>query len=72
MKVGLEWKCKFAIYIVAYCAKWLLTKHLKEVHGLVVEKAKLGRPSTSEGGPRHQDHAKMNIHILRDVMAMQR
>jgi hypothetical protein len=31
----------------------LLTKHLKEVHGLVAEKAKLRRLSTFTGGPRH-------------------
>jgi len=46
-KVGSKWKCKVSTYIVAYCAKWLLTKHLKEVHGLVAEKAKPGRSSTS-------------------------
>jgi len=57
---------------LAYCAKWLFTKHLKEVHGLVVEKAKLGRLSTFERGPRHQDHVKMNARILGDAMAMQR
>jgi hypothetical protein len=51
MKVGSKWKCKVGICIVAYCGKWLLTKHFKEVHGLVVEKAKPGRPSTSERGP---------------------
>jgi hypothetical protein len=45
-KVGSKWKCKVYICIIAYCAKWLLTKHLKEVHGLVVEKAKLKRLST--------------------------
>jgi hypothetical protein len=71
-KVGSKWKCKVGTYIVAYCAKWLLTKHLKEVHGLVVEKSKLGRPSTSIGGPRHQDHAEMNVRILINVMAVQR
>jgi hypothetical protein len=38
----------------------------------VVEKAKPGRPSTSVGGPRHQDHAKMNAHILGNAMAVQR
>ncbi len=53
MKVGWKWKCKVGICIVAYCAKWLLTKHLKEVHGLVAEKAKLRRLSTFTGGPRH-------------------
>ncbi len=42
------------------------------MHGLVVEKAKLGRPSTYEISPRHQDHVKMNIRILGDVVAMQR
>jgi hypothetical protein len=47
-------------------------KHLKEVHGLVVKKVKLGRPSTFEGGLRHQDHAKMNTHILGNAMAMLR
>ncbi len=52
--------------------KWLLTKQLKEVHGLVVEKVKHGKFSTFERGPQHQDHTKMNIHILGDAMAMQR
>jgi hypothetical protein len=70
-KVGSKWKCKVHNYIVAYCAKWLLTAHLKEVHGLVVEKSKPRRPSTA-GGPRHQDHGKMNAHILGDAMAVQR
>jgi hypothetical protein len=51
MKVGLKWKCKVGMYTIAYCAKWVLTKHLKEVHGLMVENAKLGRPSISEGSP---------------------
>jgi hypothetical protein len=50
----------------------LLTKHLKEVHGLVAEKSKPGRPSTSAGGPQHQDHAKMNDRILGNAMAVQR
>jgi hypothetical protein len=36
------------------------------------EKAKLGRPSTFEGGLRHKDHVKMNTHILGDAMAMLR
>jgi hypothetical protein len=39
---------------------------------LVVEKAKHERPSTSAGGLRHQDHAKMNACILGNAMAMQR
>jgi hypothetical protein len=55
IKVGSKWKCKVSICIVTYRAKWLLTKHLKEVHGLVVEKAKPRRPSIFELGPRHQD-----------------
>ncbi len=71
-KVGSKWKCKVGTCTIAYCAKWLLTKHLKEVHGLVVEKAKPGRFSTSAEGPRHQDHAKMNARILGNAMAMQR
>jgi hypothetical protein len=50
-KVGLKWKCKVNICIVAYYDKWLLIKHLKEVHGLVVKKAKFERPSTSKRGP---------------------
>jgi hypothetical protein len=37
-KVGLKWKCKVGTCIITYCAKWLLTKHLKEVHDLVAEK----------------------------------
>jgi hypothetical protein len=48
--VGSEWKCKVGTYIVAYCANWLLTIQ-KEVHGLVVEKAKPRRFSNFEGGP---------------------
>ncbi len=38
----------------------------------MAKKAKPRRPSTSAGGPRHQDHAKMNAHILRNAMAVQR
>jgi len=71
-KVGSKWKCKVGNCTVTYCAKWLLTKHLKEVHGLVVEKSKLGRPSTAVGGARHQDHAKMNARILGNAMAVQK
>jgi hypothetical protein len=50
----------------------MLTKHLKKVHGLVVKKAKPGRPSTSVKSPRHQDHAKMNARILGNAMVVQR
>ncbi len=71
-KVGSKWKCKVHNCTVAYCAKWLLTKHLKEVHGLVAEKSKPGRPSIVAGGPRHQDHAKMNARILGNAMAVQK
>jgi len=45
---------------------------LKEVHGLVPEKAKPGRPSTFIGGPQHQDHGKMNARILGNAQAVQR
>jgi hypothetical protein len=72
LKVRSKWKCKVSICIVTYYAKWLLTKHLKEVHGLVVEKAKPRKLSTSKRGTQHQDHVKMNDHILGDVMAVQR
>jgi hypothetical protein len=71
-KVGSKWKCKVGTCIVAYCAKWLLTKHLKEVHNLVAKKSKPGRPLTFVGGPQHQDHAKMNARILGNAMAVQR
>ncbi len=71
-KVGSKWKCKVGTCIIAYCVKWLLTKHLAQVHGLVAKKSKPGRPSTSAGGPRHQDHAKMYARILGDAMAVQR
>jgi hypothetical protein len=70
MKVGSKWKCKVGTYIVAYFARWLLTKHLKELHGLMLEMAKLGRPPTFEKGSRHQNHVKMNTHILGDAMAV--
>jgi hypothetical protein len=49
-----------------------LTKHLKEVHGLMVEKAKPRKFSTSGRGPWHQDHAKMNVRILGNAMDVQR
>ncbi len=45
---------------------------MAQVHGLVAKKSKLGRPSTFAGGPRHQNHAKMNDHILGDAMVVQR
>jgi len=70
--VGSKWKCKVGNYTVAYCAKWLLIKHLKEVHGLVAEKSKPGRLSTAAGSLRHQDHAKMNVRILGNAMDVQR
>ncbi len=38
----------------------------------MVEKAKPVRPSTSTGGPQHQDHGKMNARILGNAPAMQR
>ncbi len=67
-----KWNCKVGNCTVADCAKWLLTKHLKEVHGLVAEKSKPGKPSTAAGAPRHQDHAKMNVRILGNAMVVQR
>ncbi len=70
--VGSKWRCKVGTCTITYYAKWLLSKHLKEVHGLVKEKAKLGRPSIVAGGPRHQEHAKMNARILGNAMAVQR
>jgi hypothetical protein len=69
-KVGSKWKCKVGNCTVAYCAKWLLTKHLKEVHGLVVEKSRPRKPSIATRGPRHQDHAKMIARILGNAMAV--
>jgi len=69
-KVGSKWKCKVSNCNVAYCAKWLLTKHLKEMHGLVVEKSKLGRPLTDAGGPQHEDDAKMIARILGNAMVV--
>ncbi len=36
------------------------------------EKSKPGRPLISSGGPRHQDHVKMNVRILRNAMAVRR
>jgi hypothetical protein len=71
-KVGSKWKCKVGNCTVAYYAKWLLTKHLKEVHGLVAEKSKPRRPSTVGGGLQHQNHAKINARILGNAMAVQR
>jgi hypothetical protein len=65
-------ECKVGICIVTYYAKWLLTKHSKEVHGLVTKKAKFGRPSIYEGGAWPQNHVKMNARILRNAMAVQR
>jgi hypothetical protein len=67
-KVGSKWKCKAGTYIVAYYAKWLLIKHLKEVHGSVAKKAKPKKPSTFERGLRHQDHVKMNVRNLGNAM----
>jgi len=42
------------------------------VHGLVVEKAKPGRPSAFVGGLRHQDHGKMNVRISENAQVVQR
>jgi len=48
-KDGSKWQCKVDNCIIAYDVTWLLTKHLKKVHGLMAEKAKRRRPSTSKG-----------------------
>jgi len=69
--LGPNGSAKLAIAL-SHIVKWLLTKHLKEVHGLVAEKSKPGRPSTVAGGFRHQDHAKMNVRILGNAMVVQR
>jgi len=50
----------------------LLTKHLKEVNGLVAKKAKPRRPSTFERGPQHQEHVKTNVRTMGNVMVVQR
>jgi hypothetical protein len=49
-----------------------LTKHLKEVLGLMAKKVKSGRLSTFERSPQHQNYAKMNVRILRNVMAVRK
>jgi hypothetical protein len=36
----------------------------------MAKKPKYERPSTFEKGLQHQNHAKMNIHILGNAMAM--
>jgi len=51
IKDGSKWQFKVDICIIAYSTKWLLTKHLREVHDLMVENPKLGRPSMSKGSP---------------------
>ncbi len=38
----------------------------------MAKKVKPGRPSTFKGGFQHQGHAKMNVRILGDAMAVQR
>jgi hypothetical protein len=48
MKVGPKWKCKVGICIVAYFAKWFLTKHLKKVHRLMTKNAKPRKLSISK------------------------
>ncbi len=72
MKVGPKSKCKIGTCIVTYYVEWLLTKHLKEVHGLVAKKAKLERLSIFERGPQHREHAKTNVCTLGNVMVVQR
>jgi len=72
IKHGLEWQCKIGTCIVIYYAKQLLTKHLKEVHGLMVKKAKPRKLSTYEGSHQHQNHAKMNTRILGNAMVMEK
>jgi len=42
-----KWQHKINNCTITCAIKWLLSKHLKEVHGLVAEKAKFARPSIS-------------------------
>jgi hypothetical protein len=46
-----KWLCK--VCIVTYYVKWLLTKHLREVHDLMIEKTKLGKPSILKKSFQH-------------------
>jgi hypothetical protein len=48
----------------------VVNKHLKQVHGLIAEKAKPWRPSTFERVPWHQNNVKMNICFLGDAIIM--
>jgi hypothetical protein len=41
-----------------------------EVHGLMVKKAKPRRLATFKESPQHQNHTKMNNHILGDAMVV--
>ncbi len=38
----------------------------------MIEKVKHGKPSTFKRSPRHQNHAKMNAHILGNAMVVQK
>jgi hypothetical protein len=38
----------------------------------MVKKAKPRKPSTYEGSPQHQNHAKMNTRILGNAMVMEK
>ncbi len=70
MQIGSKWKCKVNTYIIAHFVKWLLTNNLRAMHSLMAKKVKSKKPSTSKGGAWHQNHAKMNIRILGNVMVM--
>ncbi len=51
------WKCVCKLNILHWlCPKWLLTQHLKNVHDIMVKKAKLNCASTCERGPSLRPH----------------
>jgi hypothetical protein len=54
---------------VTYTTKYNLVSHLRAHHNVIVELDKPRCPSIREKGPRHQDHAVMNVQVLSNPLA---
>jgi len=53
----------------SYMAKYNLVWHLRACNNVTIELGKLGCPSTTEEGLRHQDYAVMNVQVLNNLLA---
>jgi len=66
---GLKCACKVDGCDASYMAKYNLVRHLSMHHNVVMDSSKFKCPSIQKEGPRHQNHATMNVQVLSNLLA---